>query len=122
MATRRGRDFRIEYDSDNGQTYRIAQRTYEDVATGDRLTPITPLLLARIATGAPPVDAGRISARYALACIPNPGLSGGVSRMKAISPYRPTDPRLKQHLIEILDYSTDNFEVQTIQYFGEAVS
>lgn len=121
MATRRGRDFKTEYDSDNGQTYIVAQRTYEDVDSGVRLTPVTPLFLARQVEGVP-TDFGRIKARYALACVPNPTLQGGVSNLKAISPYRPTDPLLKAHLIEILNYQSGSFQVQTITYFGEAVN
>jgi hypothetical protein len=119
MATRRGRDLRIEYDSDDGSTKTVAQRTYED-ADGVRITPITPLLEARLVSGVP-IDRSRLQPRHAMACIPNPVNSSGVSEMMAISPYRPGDERLLQHLRQIRSHSNGLYAVATITYFGEGL-
>lgn len=118
MATRRGRDFRVDYDADDGGAYSAVQRTYEDSVSGARLTPITQLFLDRVTTGTP-IVLGRRSPRHCVACILNPGNASGISQMTAVSPYRPTDSRLAEHLREILNYSSGAFEVATITYFGE---
>lgn len=117
MATRRGRDLRISYDADSGENRTLAQRTYED-SQGVRLTPITPLLEARLLSG-PPVDRGRILPRHAMACIPNPDNQSGQSELMAISPYRPGNPLLLEHLREIRDYSNGVYSVASVEYFGE---
>jgi hypothetical protein len=121
MPTRRGQDFKIDYDGDDGGAYTAVQRTFEDLATGARLTPITPLFLDRVTTGVP-VALGRRTPRYAMACILNPGNAGGISQMQAISPYRPTDGRLADHMREVLAYASGPFSVETIAYFGEGLS
>lgn len=118
MPTRRGQDFKIDYDGDDGGTYTAVQRTFEDLASGERLTPITPLFLARVTTGLP-IALGRRQPRNAMACIPNPGLAGGVSQMMAICPYSPIDSRLAAHLKEILAYDSGLFNVETITYYSE---
>jgi hypothetical protein len=118
MATRRGQDFRIDYDADDGGAYTAVQRTYEDSTSGARLTPITQLFLDRVTTGTP-IALGRRSPRHCVACILNPGNAGGISQMTAISPYRPTDSRLAAHLREILAYASGPFSVETITYYSE---
>jgi hypothetical protein len=118
MPTRRGQDFKIDYDGDDGGAYTAVQRTFEDLATGARLTPITQLFLDRVTTGVP-IALGRRSPRYCTACILNPGNVGGISQMTAISPYRPIDSRLAAHMKEILAYASGPFEVETITYFSE---
>lgn len=121
MPTRRGQDFKIDYDGDDGGTYTAVQRTFEDLDAQERLTPITPLFLDRVTTGVP-IALGRRQPRHAMACIPNPGLAGGVSQMMVISPYAPIDARLAAHLKEILTYDSGLFAVETITYFGEGMS
>lgn len=121
MATRRGQDFRVDYDGDDGGAYTAVQRTYEDTDSGARLTPITQLFLDRVTTGVP-ISLGRRKPRHVIACMLNPGNVGGVSQMQAISPFRPTDSRLAAHLREILAYADGPFEVETITYFGEGLS
>lgn len=121
MPTRRGQDFKIDYDGDDGGAYTAVQRTYEDMSSGAMLTPITTLLLVRVTTGVP-VSLGRRVPRHCLACILNPGNVGGISQMQAISPYRPTDARLVAHLKEIAAYADGPFSVETITYFGEGLS
>ena len=118
MPTRRGQDLRLDYDTDSGITVTAVQRTYEDMASGLRLTPTPPLLLLRVATG-PPIDIGRRQPRHAMACIPNAGLIGGVSNMQVICPYSPQDIRLKLLLRDIRNYTNILFSVESVTYFGE---
>lgn len=119
MATRRGKDLRVQYDADGGQQRIVAQRTYRD-GNDVELTPITPALQARVVTGLP-VDRSRLKPRAAVCCIPNPANINGRSDMRVIVPYLPATGNHRDHLRELLAHDNGTDSVKAIQYFSEAL-
>lgn len=119
MATRRGKDLRIQYDSDAGPQRIIAQRTYRD-GNDVVITPITAALQARLVTGVP-VDRSRLQPRAALCCIPNPDNIEGKSDMRVVIPYRPATSDHSGHLRELLAHSNGPYSVAAVQYFSEGL-
>ena len=119
MATRRGKDLRIQYDADTGEIRTVAQRTYRD-GNDIELTPITPALQARLITGVP-VDRSRLKPRVAVCCIPNEANVNGRSDMRVIIPYLPASAAHSGHLQELLAHSNGPYTVAAIEYFSEAL-
>lgn len=119
MATRRGKDLRISYDTDAGQQQIVAQRTYRD-ANDIELTPITSALQARLVTGVP-VDRSRLRPRAAVCCIPNPANIERRSDMRVVIPYRPATGSHTAHLQELLGHDNGTYRVATIRYFSEGL-
>lgn len=101
--TRRYGDLKVLYDLDFAphQTV-VRQRVYKDSA-GMAETPITPLLQARVvAGGCPAPRSRRFIPRRFFASLVNPATVTGVSEYQTLSPYRPIDPNLKAHALEVL--------------------
>lgn len=115
-SVRRYEDLILNYDLDFSRFQRlIRQRVYKS-ENGTIQTPITSLALAREYTGERKAPVGRdFTPRTVLCCFINPNNQAGVSELKAIVLYRPTDTNLNNHVQEILDYPG----VETGFYTGE---
>lgn len=114
--TRRYADLKVLYDTDiEGRSLVIRQRTYKTQG-GEAETPITSLLLARVVPGdCPAPRRSLLSPRRAIACFANPSNVNGQTELAAISPYRPTDPQLKAHVLEVRAVN----DVLAVRYQGE---
>lgn len=126
MATRRGRDYWILYDSDRGRSFYAVQRTYFIPGVGIS-TPLTPLFLARVISL--PVSPGIVKIsdkpRKFTACFANYLNQDNETNkvvetvLSVISPYAPnslsSSSLLREHGIEIKNYEN----VLAVQYSGE---
>lgn len=101
MAVRRLRDIKIRYTKDMGSDKIIAQRVYVNVDDGTAITPITPLLLARQVPSDWVVEPKEEEYRNVEVCFI---VNNKESNFRAIVPYRPEDPDLKNHVREIKFY------------------
>jgi len=115
MATRRGRDYWVLYDSDLGVTRYAVQRTYSFPPQGQ--TPLTPLFFARLVSLPLPPGLVKLSwnPRKYIACLPNPANVSGESNLSVICPYHPSSPNVRLHGIEIKNYPG----VHAVSYQGE---
>jgi len=116
MATRRGRDYWVLYDSDAGVSKYAVQRTF---TTGTQAqTPLTNLFFARLVTL--PLPPGLVRLRWQprrySACFINPNNLSQESNFSVISPYHPSSNTLRLHGIEIKNYDG----VQAVTYQGES--
>lgn len=119
MATRRGKDLRLRYDQDRGGQWIVVQRTYRDSVNG-QLTPITPLLQARVVDGLP-IEVTRVRPRRCICCLPNPGNASGESNMTVIVPYLPASAEQEAHLNELVNYDNGFYSVEAVTYFSEGL-
>ena len=114
---RRYQDRKIVYDLDfPAHSLILRQRIYKS-ADGTIETPITSLFEAREVPSDTPAPRGRnFDPRHSVACFSNPQNQSGVSELKAIIPYRPTDGNHKAHQQEILSYQN----ALSARYSGES--
>ncbi|NJL89711.1 MAG: hypothetical protein HC916_07850 [Coleofasciculaceae cyanobacterium SM2_1_6] len=102
MATRVFATYKFLYDRDDGLQQVKSQRDYRDLPSGNLLTPITPLFLARVTGLDTKIPEPNVrNARHVMSYVTNPNVQKGYSELKAYSPYQPGDVRLAQHLREI---------------------
>lgn len=120
MPTRRGRDLRLRYDLDRGGDRIVVQRTFRD-SQNIQLTPVTPLLTARVVTGLP-IERSRVQARKAICCLPNPTNASGESNMTVIIPYLPASNDQEAHLNELVAYDNGTYAVAAVTYFSEGLN
>lgn len=120
MPTRRGKDLRLRYDQDRGGDRIVVQRTYRDSADV-QLTPITPLLEARVVAGLP-IERTRIEPRKTICCLPNPTNASGESNMTVIIPYLPASADQEAHLNELVGYDNGTYAVAAVTYFSEGLA
>ncbi|MGD1909083.1 MAG: hypothetical protein ACFB0C_24270 [Leptolyngbyaceae cyanobacterium] len=100
--TRRYADLKVLYDLDFTPRQTIIRQRVYKAQNGIAETPITPLLQARVVNDSCPAPRARpfIPRRF-FAQLVNPATITGVSEYQALSPYRPTDPNLKAHGVEV---------------------
>jgi hypothetical protein len=95
MPSRRYRSLKFLYDDDRGRQSIKLHRSYlnPDGLTED--TPTTPLFFARVVDMSEKVSGSSVGLRHVLAVV-------GQRRLITKIPYRPSDPLLKAHIVEIL--------------------
>lgn len=105
-SVRRYKDFKLIYDLNFvNRTIVVRQRIYKN-ENNTIQTPITSLTLAREYKGNEKIPAVReFNSRYLRTCFINPETIEGVTELKAIIPYKPTDNNFKNHIKEILNYN-----------------
>jgi hypothetical protein len=125
LKTVRGRDLKIRYTQDNLEDALVNQRQYYD-ENGDKLTPVTPSLLARqVATNNPTIDRiGNAEPRYISACFGSPDNKSGESNLKIIVPYAPGDNNQMEQIKEVRGHiSVSTFlspkSPLSLTYYGE---
>lgn len=116
MATRQFKDIKFRYTRDDEQEQLVPQRQYIDNVTGDLLTPVTPLFLAREVPSNTKVERPKeYDRRYVESYINNPSVSTGVSKIELSIPYAPGDINHTAQLREILALP----RVICVDYYGE---
>lgn len=124
MVSRKYNSYKFLYDIDDRNVFDVndsyqlikVQRIYKDNVTLEELTPRTPLFVEREVQDSFKVDKSDTDMRHVLVCkepVDNPGNS---SNFKTYIPYAPSDPKLKQHIEEIMTYN----KVLTGSYHGES--
>jgi hypothetical protein len=95
MPSRKYLSYKFLYDDDRGQQSIKLHRSYlnPDGVTED--TPTTQLFLDRVVNISEKVSGSSVGLRHVLAYV-------GQRRLIAKIPYRPSDPLLKAHIVEIL--------------------
>lgn len=95
-----------EYDTDTGVTVIRSQRVY--VKNSDiniQLSPITPLLEARLITTQAKIEKFPDKNRALITFVKNSDNQTGYSRLTMNLPYSPNNPDLRNHIKEILTYN-----------------
>ncbi len=95
MSSRRYRTYKFLYDDDLGRSIIKAHRSYLNADGVTEDTPTTQLFLDRSVNFSEKVTGTSQGLRYVLSYV-------GTRQLKAKSPYAPGDPKLIQHIEEIL--------------------
>lgn len=113
MAVRRSKDIKFVYTTDNNTNLLAVQRTYVDSNSGEALTVITPLFLARQYDSEWKLEPIDRRARKIEVCKQVNEKEGNYD---SLIPYSPTDAMHKEHAREII--SSEG--VLSFTYIGES--
>lgn len=99
MAVRRSRDIKFVYTTDSDSNLLAVQRTYVETNTGETLTVITPLFLAREYNSEWKIEPIDRRARKIEVC---KNVNGKEGNYDSLMPYNSNDPMHKEHAKEII--------------------